>query len=326
VFERIGVKYGREWYHRVPARDGSMGEDLSFCMRAAAMDIPIHVHTGVRTTHAKRIWLSESDFLAQSLVPPATEEVAVLVPVLGRPEHAEPFMASLRASTGLATAYAVCDADDHDASIAWDLAGATVLFDNKQHLVVNAAGHPTGETRPGTFAEKVNLGYAKTGEPWLLLVGSDVRFHAGWFDHAIAAAGETYDVVGTNDLANPWVLAGEHATHPLIRRSYVDGVGASWDGPGVVCHQGYRHNFVDNEIVTAAKQRGIWTMALASKVEHRHPLWGTAPWDAVYELGQASADADQRHWHERRARFAPELVPAPDATLGTAARPAPFPG
>jgi hypothetical protein len=312
VFERIGAKYGAEWYHRVPARDGSMGEDLSFCMRATALDIPIHVHTGVRTTHAKRVWLAEHDYLDRAVAAPATEEVAVLVPVLGRPEHAQPFMASLRASTGLARCYAICDADDEEAIKAWHAEGAYTVIRLPR------------DGRPGSFAEKINAGYRHTGdeetrhgippEPWLLLAGSDVVFHPGWLDQALAAAGDRYHVVGTNDLGNPRVMAGEHAVHPLIRRSYVDEHGASWDGPGIVCHEGYGHMFVDDEIVTVAKQRGVWTPALASRVEHLHPLWGKGPLaeqgegDAAYKLGQSHAEADQALFAERLATYAPELA------------------
>jgi glycosyltransferase involved in cell wall biosynthesis len=290
VFERIEAKYGREWYHRIPAADGAMGEDLSFCMRATALDIPIHVHTGVRTTHAKRVWISETDYLAASSVPSATEEVAVLVPVLGRPEHAAPLMASLRASTGLATCYAICDPTDVEAAAAWKEAGAVVID-----------GPDRG--RPGSFAEKVNLGYRVTTEPWLLLAGSDVRFHPGWWDHAAFVAGDRYDVVGTNDLGNPRVLAGEHATHPLIRRSYIEQVGASWDGPGIVAHEGYGHWWVDEEVCQAAKDRGVFVAALASKVEHLHPLWGKGQVDPTYEQGQKHAETDRALYRKRLAEF-----------------------
>ncbi|HEY5988430.1 MAG TPA: hypothetical protein VIV12_18940 [Streptosporangiaceae bacterium] len=298
VFERIQERYGEEWYHRVSANQGPMGEDLSFCMRATALDIPVHVHTGVRTTHAKRIWLAEGDYLAAGLAPPATQEVAVLVPVLGRPQHAEPFMASLRASTGLATCYAICDADDRDAINAWKAAGAIVL------------GITAGGNAPGTFAEKVNIGYRESQAPWLLLVGSDVRFHPGWWDHALAAAeGDRFHVIGTNDLGNPRVMAGEHATHPVVRRSYVDERGASWDGPGVVTHEGYAHWHVDDELVTVAKQRGVWTPALASRVEHLHPYFGKAEMDDTYRLGEQHAEEDKQLFLSRLAAHALEHAP-----------------
>lgn len=298
VFARLEARYGPIWYNRVPNTSTGqlVSEDLSFCLRAGALGIPVHVHTGVRASHYKHLWLAEEDYIRQRAAdaatqdgppPPATAETAVLVPVLGRPEHAEPFMASLRASTGLATCYAVCDADDADALAAWDRAGATVLLD------------PAIRERPGTFAEKVNFGYSKTGEQWLFLVGSDVRFWPGWLDHAQAAAGDRYHVVGTNDLGNPRVTSGEHATHLLVRRSYVDEVGASWDGPGIIAHEGYRHWYVDDEVVTAAKQRGVWAMALAAKVEHLHPYFGKGEMDAVYKLGTSFVEADKALFEER---------------------------
>ncbi len=88
------------------------------------------------------------------------------------------------------------------------------------------------------------------------------------------------------------MTAGEHATHLLIRRSYIDEHGASWDGPKLVCHEGYRHNYVDDEIVMAAKTRGQWAMALGSFVEHLHPLWEKGEDDATYELGSLSEKED----------------------------------
>lgn len=292
VFERVESRYGRIWYDRAPNTSTGqlIGEDLSFCLRAGSLGIPIHVHTGVRATHMKNVWLSEENYLRERAgaigAPPAREPVAVIVPVLGRPQNAEPFMASLRASTGLATVYAVADLEDRETADAWNAAGATVL---------NAVG---GEG-PGTFARKANIGFRESQQPWLFLTGDDVRFRAGWLDHAQAVAGDRAHVVGTNDLGNPRVMAGEHACHMLIRRSYVEELGASWDGPGVVAHEGYRHWFVDDEIVIASKQRGVWAMALGSVVEHMHPLWRKGEMDETYRLGQESAKRDQRLFEAR---------------------------
>lgn len=216
------------WYDQAVGDDGVLAsEDLSFCMRAKTAGAPIYVHTGVRTTHMKTVWLGEPMFWERQLAPPATEQTAVLVPVMKRPQNAEPFMQSLRASTGLATAYAIYDEADTDTRDAWKAAGAQLI-----------------QSSGPSFATKINDAYRATSEPWMFLTGDDVRFHPGWLDHTQFAATITEaGVVGTNDLANPRVLRGEHATHLLIRRSYVDEQGASWDGPGVVCHEGYRHWF-----------------------------------------------------------------------------------
>jgi hypothetical protein len=306
VFERIQEASGPVWYDRVfnPSAKQLVGEDLSFCMRAGAVDVPVHVHTGVRTTHLKQFWLTEQDYWRAAVAPPAAEQTAVIVPVMRRPQNAAPFMQSLRASTGLARVYAVADSHDTATVAEWERAGATVLCTDHQLTDLQK------EPRAGTFAEKVNLGYEQTAEPWLFLCGDDVRFHPGWLDHAQAVAGDKHHVVGTNDIANPRVTSGEHATHMLVRRSYVDEQGASWDGPKVVCHEGYRHWFVDNEIVTAAQQRGVWAMALGSIVEHRHPLFGTAENDEVYELGQSHQKQDYARFRQRLATYAPEVAGA----------------
>jgi hypothetical protein len=214
-------------------------------------------------------------------------DVAIIVPVLHRLHHAEPFMESLRATVPDPHVYAVYDLGDNDVANAWEFAGAVTLMAD-------------GPTVPGTFAEKVNTGYRQTREPWLFLVGSDVRFHAGWLEAAQAMAFACgAKVVGTNDLGNSRVMSGQHGTHLLIDRSYVDTQGASWDGPGVVCHEGYRHWYVDDEIVTVAKQRGFWASARGSVVEHLHPLFGKGRDDEVYRLGQSHAEEDGRRFQQR---------------------------
>jgi hypothetical protein len=57
----VAEQYGPEWYTRmtVPSSGQQLGEDLSFCARLGALDIPVHVHTGVKTSHLKPIWLAE---------------------------------------------------------------------------------------------------------------------------------------------------------------------------------------------------------------------------------------------------------------------------
>ena len=228
------------------------------------------------------------------------DRVAVLVPVMCRPQAAARFMASLQASGAeSATVYAVVDRGDDATRVAWEAAGAEIV-------VSSEADWGLPGQRGGTFAQKVNLGYRCTVEPWLFLTGDDVRFHPGWLNTGLTAAGDRYHVVGTNDLGNPRVVAGEHATHMFIRRSYVDETGASWDGPGVVCHEGYRHWWVDEEIVVAAKRRGVWRPALDAVVEHLHPLWKPdVPVDDVYLLGRSFAGADAALYQRRRRTYAP---------------------
>lgn len=57
ALDAIRTKYGDVWFDPIrnpkSSKPTSYGEDLSFCLRALACDLPIHVDTAVRTTHDK---------------------------------------------------------------------------------------------------------------------------------------------------------------------------------------------------------------------------------------------------------------------------------
>lgn len=89
VFEKVRDRYGEHWYTRVPnpSTGNLVSEDLSFCVRMMALNIPVHVHTGVKTTHQKRIWLAEEDYWAQRALnapPPRRPATATPIPVPDR--------------------------------------------------------------------------------------------------------------------------------------------------------------------------------------------------------------------------------------------------
>lgn len=209
--------------------------------------------------------------------------VAVLVPVLGRPLAASAVMGSLRAAgdTLRARVYALTSPDDLASREAWAAEGATVLVSD----------------RGSTFAQKVNYGYESTVEPWLLLIGDDVTFHPGWLDAALDAASDRYDVVSTNDLARKDL--DELAVHPFIRRSYIENQGASFDGPGLIAHEGYKHWYVDREWSLLARERNTLVFAPDCKIEHHHPIWGKGNDDEIYKLGQSFANQDARTFRSR---------------------------
>ena len=86
AFATIEAAHGRAWYDRVPNTSTGqlIGEDLSFCLRAGALNIPIFVHTGVPTTHYKHVWLAEEDYWRQRAMESAVEHLA------GQPAVAAP--------------------------------------------------------------------------------------------------------------------------------------------------------------------------------------------------------------------------------------------
>ncbi len=112
VFEKVAEQYGPNWYSRArnPSTGAMISEDLSFCVRMMSLEVPVHVHTGVGTTHAKRIWLGEEDYWRQRALnpPPVTVEqrdAAVkrdwtvpryaIVPTHNRPQMLTALVASL---------------------------------------------------------------------------------------------------------------------------------------------------------------------------------------------------------------------------------------
>ena len=207
---------------------------------------------------------------------PELERVVVLVPVLNRPQNVDPLLRSFRASgTPGRLLFLVQEDDEHELQ--------ALLLADAEMLVVEAACT--------TWPQKINRGYRSTSEPWMLLGADDVAFHPGWW-HATETLRETFGVIGTNDLGNPRVLAGEHTTHPLVARWYADKRGTLDDDHQVV-HDGYRHWFVDDELVLTAKARRQWAFCREAVVEHLHPYWKKAAWDSTYALGETHQQEDQ---------------------------------
>jgi hypothetical protein len=65
VLERMREQFGDCWFDRIanPKRATWFGEDLSFCVRAAALDVPIFVDTSLRTSHDKEgVFLTEERY------------------------------------------------------------------------------------------------------------------------------------------------------------------------------------------------------------------------------------------------------------------------
>lgn len=194
---------------------------------------------------------------------PEERAVAVLCPVLNRPQNVKPLVESFKANTtpGEARLYFIYEEEDS--------AEAAAI----EPFIGNAVGE-ISKVGAHTFAEKLNVGFSFTSEPWVLCIGDDVRFHEGWLDQARKLSSE-FDVIGTNDTAgqvkNRKVANGSHADHFFVRRAYVEEHGGCLDGPGILAPECYKHWFTDMEIIKLARARGVFTPCLDSIVEHLHP-------------------------------------------------------
>lgn len=224
-----------------------------------------------------------------------TPHTVVIVPVLRRVHRVAPFLDSLEAATP-EPHRTVFVATGTDRPM---IAEILRLAEDDPTISLEVLA----PNRVGDYAKKVNHAAAVSWEPFLFLGADDLDFHPGWLTAALAAmADPAIGVVGTQDLApTPRAQAGEHATHCLVRREYVERFGTI-DEPGKVLHEGYPHEFVDDEFVETAKHRQAWAFAFDSVVEHLHPSWGKAPTDELYR-GQRRRMEDGRRVFVRRRRL-----------------------
>jgi hypothetical protein len=217
------------------------------------------------------------------------QRTVILIPTLTRPHHIAPLLESVRATTTARVLF-LCTPHDQPGIDAVTATGAEMMVVTWQ---------PTGD-----YARKINTGIRHTTEPLIFTGATDLRFHPGWLE---AAAKHLQDpaigVVGTNDAGSPRVIAGTHATHFLITRAYVENYGTI-DERRKAMHEGYVHEYVDDELVGTARRRGAWTFAADSIVEHLHPDWNpNVPRDPMYDqqrnrmrLSQPLYQARRRLW------------------------------
>lgn len=225
--------------------------------------------------------------------PPAV----VVVPVLGRPHRAQPLVDSLRSTSDVPLVF-VCSPDDKEQQKACRRTGERVII-------------ATWVADRGDFAKKTNLAFRETTEPWVFCGADDLLFHQGWLKAAIAEGERTgAGVVGTQDNGNPMVRRGRHATHSLVRRSYAESPGGTFDGTGEIYSEEYDHQFVDNELVDTARQRRMWAFAADSVVEHLHPHWNKGVEDATYEKALRDTAGDRMLYARRMTMMRRGVRPA----------------
>lgn len=211
---------------------------------------------------------------------------AILIPVLDRTHRIEPVLASIAAGTP-EPHHVLFVASDYDEAMVAVLERLGVDY-------ITCTG-----PEPGQYARKINAGFRATTEQFVFLAADDLHFHPGWLTAAIRQVRVGTGVVGTQDLANSRVLKGEHSTHSLVVRDYVDRFGTI-DEPDKVLHEGYWHEYVDDELVGTAKHRNAWVFAGQSVVEHLHPMVGKAPRDALYDLQKLRTHRSRPLFMQRR--------------------------
>lgn len=206
--------------------------------------------------------------------------VAILIPVLGRPQRIAPLLRNIREATPEQhRVYFAASDEPTVAAILRDEAESTLAYDS-------------GETYP----IRINALYERSREPLLFLCGDDYWFHNGWLPPLLAAMEDLggSGVCVPNDLHNP------NGTCALVSREYVDSRSGCIDIPGVVVNPGYSHNYCDTELFETAAHRHSLRYVPDSVVEHLHPCAGKAETDATYTKGLARLNYDRALYESRR--------------------------
>ena len=192
VFERVAEAYGPKWYSRSinPSTGELAGEDLSFCARLMSLGIKVHVHTGVKTTHAKRLWLAEEDYWRQRALnapPPLPYEQKrdwavpryAIIPTHNRPER----LLSLVASLGPQCDTIVVLDNASNPPVEWKQLQAAAP--DAEVLVVRDEEQPPNLSRFWNVMFDQCETYARNGssERWdVAVLNDDSIVPAGWYD------------------------------------------------------------------------------------------------------------------------------------------------
>lgn len=228
------------------------------------------------------------------MAPPVLD---VVVPVLWRPERVRRVASSISSST-LSSHRLTFLADADDLETRRELVEAGLRF---------LIAPPVPRWGRATYGSKVNLAYRELDAPYLAVLADDVVPEPGWDLEALDAFARWPDagVVATNDQLNLRTIVGITATHPVIRRAYVEEhAGATADGVDPVFSEAYRHNYVDGELVAIARSRGAFRAALRSIVRHEHYQNG-APDDRTYQEARRHLARDRETQGARLRAFDP---------------------
>jgi hypothetical protein len=141
---------------------------------------------------------------------------------------------------------------------------------------------------PVNWARKINAGYHATTEPFFFIGADDIEPQQHWYERAIRLMKPGIGIVGTNDQANRRTMRGQHSTHMLVRRAYIEEHSGVMDEPNTVVCEEYPHEYADDELVQTAMARGAYAHAFDSIVKHFHPIvGGLAEDDDTYRLGRS---------------------------------------
>ncbi len=155
----------------------------------------------------------------------------------------------------------------------------------------------------GEYVKAINLGVKLTKEPFVFCGADDILFTADWDLKLLKVmADETINVTGGID---DWTCSksGVHVSHPLIRRSYIDGIGSYWGGNEGVYFSGYKHYQCDIELEQLAWARNCFRLCKEVTIYHNHYVNHKVSDDETYKKSRLSLKDDSELYNKRAKNF-----------------------
>jgi hypothetical protein len=239
-------------------------------------------------------------------------DLAIVIPLFKRTKNIARVYGSAMKATPEARVLFVASEHDHEVR---DALESFCL----EHEIIPGTGGEGGD-----YARKINCGYRATTQPLIFTGADDLVFHDGWYEAAralismgtestqVLTGGATLTgpfellhnhvgVVGTRDLCNGRTMDGSHSTHSLVARWYARQGGAI-DESDCIYHEGYAHEYCDDELVAVAKKRESYAHSFGPPVEHIHMLRDPSLDDEVYQHGRSRTRLSRRTFI-MRSRF-----------------------
>lgn len=215
-----------------------------------------------------------------------SDVIGILIPSLNRPQRLPALVTNLHATTRFPHKLHFAISDDES---------ARVLTELGEDFVVDS-GHPPDST----FASRVNRLYAMTDEPFCYLVGDDDEHLPAWDVHMLACMSDP----------STQLVVSQCNHMALMTRHYIETHSGCVDIPNVICAP-YGHNFVEIELVSVAKMRGVATWCqVPTVIHHRHVgngdcCVGDFEHDETYQRGDDGFAADDLLYQQREAAYFP---------------------
>ena len=149
--------------------------------------------------------------------------------------------------------------------------------------------------RTANYAGAINTAVESSQADFWFAGADDLKFHHGWLKHCLAVADDQFQVIGTNDLLNPFVAQGLHATHYLVDRRYSDEHGG--------LPEEFDHQYTDTFYIGWAKARVRFRPCLDAVVEHMHVSVGKNQPDATDERAHRRENEDRALYMARRQEW-----------------------